>query len=48
MNPTRPRHWLIGVGEVGITDADAAIANAVHRATGKRVRDLPITPNELL
>jgi xanthine dehydrogenase YagR molybdenum-binding subunit len=36
------------VGEVGIIDADAAIANAVHRATGKRVRDLPITPNELL
>jgi CO/xanthine dehydrogenase Mo-binding subunit len=38
------------VGEVGITDADAdaAIANAVQRATGKRVRDLPITTNELL
>jgi CO/xanthine dehydrogenase Mo-binding subunit len=38
------------VGEVGITDADAdaADANAVHRATGKRVRDLPTTPTELL
>jgi xanthine dehydrogenase YagR molybdenum-binding subunit len=26
----------------------AAIANAVYHATGKRVRDLPITPDKLL
>jgi xanthine dehydrogenase YagR molybdenum-binding subunit len=37
-----------GVGELGITGAAAAIANAVFHATGKRVRDLPITLDKLL
>jgi xanthine dehydrogenase YagR molybdenum-binding subunit len=37
-----------GVGEIGITGAAAAIANAVFHATGKRVRDLPITLDKLL
>ncbi len=37
-----------GVGEIGITGVPAAIANAVYHATGKRVRDLPITPDKLL
>jgi xanthine dehydrogenase iron-sulfur cluster and FAD-binding subunit A len=37
-----------GVGEIGITSTAAAIANAVHHATGKRVRDLPITLDKLL
>jgi xanthine dehydrogenase YagR molybdenum-binding subunit len=37
-----------GVGEIGITGISAAIANAVHHATGIRVRDLPITPEKLL
>jgi xanthine dehydrogenase YagR molybdenum-binding subunit len=37
-----------GVGEIGIVGAPAAIANAVHHATGIRVRDLPITPDKLL
>jgi xanthine dehydrogenase YagR molybdenum-binding subunit len=37
-----------GVGEIGITGAAAAIANAVFHATGKRVRDLPITMDKLL
>ncbi len=37
-----------GIGEIGITGASAAIANAVYHATGKRVRDLPITPDKLL
>jgi xanthine dehydrogenase YagR molybdenum-binding subunit len=37
-----------GVGEVGIVGTAAAIANAVHHATGHRVRDLPITPAKLL
>ena len=37
-----------GVGEIGITGVAAAIANAVHHATGRRVRDLPITPDKLL
>lgn len=37
-----------GIGEIGITGITAAIANAVYHATGKRVRDLPITPDKLL
>ena len=37
-----------GIGEIGITGMAAAIANAVYHATGKRVRDLPITPDKLL
>jgi xanthine dehydrogenase YagR molybdenum-binding subunit len=37
-----------GVGEVGIVGTAAAIANAVHHATGIRVRDLPITLDKLL
>jgi xanthine dehydrogenase YagR molybdenum-binding subunit len=36
------------VGELSLTGVAAAIANAVHHATGKRVRDLPITPDKLL
>ncbi len=36
-----------GIGEIGIVGTPAAIANAVHRATGTRVRDLPITPDKL-
>jgi xanthine dehydrogenase YagR molybdenum-binding subunit len=32
-----------GIGEIGITGVAAAIANAVFNATGKRVRELPIT-----
>jgi len=37
-----------GIGEVGITGTAAAIANAVHHATGIRVRDLPIRLDKLL
>ncbi len=37
-----------GVGEIGITGAAAAIANAIYHATGKRLRDAPITPDKLL
>jgi xanthine dehydrogenase YagR molybdenum-binding subunit len=37
-----------GVGEIGITGTGAAIANAIFHATGKRIRDLPITPDKLL
>ena len=37
-----------GVGEIGITGAPAAMANAVYHATGVRVRELPITPDTLL
>ena len=37
-----------GIGEIGIVGATAAIANAIHHATGTRVRDLPITIDKLL
>lgn len=37
-----------GIGEIGTTGVLAAIANAVFNATGKRVRDLPITLDKLL
>jgi xanthine dehydrogenase YagR molybdenum-binding subunit len=37
-----------GVGEIGIVGTAAAIANAVYHATGKRVRELPITVDKLL
>jgi xanthine dehydrogenase YagR molybdenum-binding subunit len=37
-----------GIGEIGITGIVAAVANAVHHATGKRIRDLPITLDKLL
>ena len=37
-----------GVGEIGIVGTAAAIANAVYHATGKRVRDLPITLDKLM
>jgi len=35
-------------GEVGIVGVAGAIANAVFNATGKRIRELPITPEKLL
>ncbi len=37
-----------GIGEIGIVGTAAAIANAVHHATGVRVRALPITLDKLL
>jgi xanthine dehydrogenase YagR molybdenum-binding subunit len=37
-----------GLGEIGIVGVPAAIANAVYHATGKRVRELPITLDKLL
>lgn len=37
-----------GVGEIGMLGVAAAIANAVYHATGKRVRDLPLTIDKLL
>jgi xanthine dehydrogenase YagR molybdenum-binding subunit len=37
-----------GLGEIGIVGAAAAVANAVFHATGKRVRELPITIDKLL
>jgi xanthine dehydrogenase YagR molybdenum-binding subunit len=37
-----------GMGEIGITGTAAAVANAVFHATGKRVRNLPITIDKLI
>jgi xanthine dehydrogenase YagR molybdenum-binding subunit len=37
-----------GIGEIGITGVAAAVANAVYHATGRRVRELPITLDKLL
>ena len=37
-----------GLGEVGIVGVSAAIANAVYHATGRRIRSLPITIEQLL
>jgi xanthine dehydrogenase YagR molybdenum-binding subunit len=37
-----------GMGELGMVGIPAAIANAVFHATGRRVRELPITPDQLL
>jgi xanthine dehydrogenase YagR molybdenum-binding subunit len=37
-----------GLGEIGITGITAAIVNAIYHATGKRIRDLPVTPDKLL
>jgi xanthine dehydrogenase YagR molybdenum-binding subunit len=37
-----------GLGEIGIVGTAAAIGNAIFHATGKRVRDFPITIDKLL
>jgi xanthine dehydrogenase YagR molybdenum-binding subunit len=37
-----------GLGELGISGAGAAVANAIYNATGVRVRDYPITLDKLL
>jgi xanthine dehydrogenase YagR molybdenum-binding subunit len=37
-----------GIGEIGITGVAGALANAVYHATGKRVRNLPITLDKIL
>jgi xanthine dehydrogenase YagR molybdenum-binding subunit len=44
LSPTK----AMGVGELGICGASAAIANAVYNATGVRIRDYPITVDKLL
>ena len=46
-DPTMPL-GVLGAGEVGIVGVAGAVANAVHHATGRRVRDLPITLDKLL
>jgi CO/xanthine dehydrogenase Mo-binding subunit len=44
MTPTGTK----GVAEVGLAGTAAAIANAVYHATGRRIRSLPITIDQLL
>lgn len=44
INPTGAK----GLGEVGIIGTAPAIANAIYNAVGKRLRDLPITPDKIL
>ncbi|MFC4858628.1 xanthine dehydrogenase family protein molybdopterin-binding subunit [Actinophytocola glycyrrhizae] len=46
-DPTMPL-GVLGAGEVGIVGVAGAITNAVHHATGRRVRELPITLDKLL
>jgi xanthine dehydrogenase YagR molybdenum-binding subunit len=37
-----------GIGELGATGIDAAVADAVFHSTGRRIRELPITPDKLV
>ena len=46
-DPTINQLGVKGLGEIGIVGVAAAVANAVYHATGKRVRDLPITLDKL-
>lgn len=43
----RPNEDVLGAGEAAQGPAAAAIANAIYRACGKRMRQLPITPDKL-
>ena len=47
-DPTLSPVKAMGVGELGICGAAAAVANAVYNATGVRVRDYPVTIDKLL
>jgi len=37
-----------GIGEIGVTGVQAAVANAVYHATGVRVRDLPLSLDKVM
>ena len=37
-----------GIGEIGITGVGGALCNAVYHATGRRIRDLPITLDQVV
>ena len=47
-DPHMPDLGARGIGEIGIVGSPAAVANAIFHATGKRVRELPITPDKLI
>jgi CO/xanthine dehydrogenase Mo-binding subunit len=40
----RPNERSLGAGEASLGPAAAAVVNAVAKATGRRIRDLPLTP----
>ncbi len=46
-NPAHP-YGVRGVGETGIVPPIPAVANAIHGATGCRIRDLPMSPVRVL
>ncbi|MDE0664557.1 MAG: xanthine dehydrogenase family protein molybdopterin-binding subunit [Acidimicrobiaceae bacterium] len=46
-NPAHP-YGVRGVGETGIVPPIPAVANAIHDATGCRIRDLPMSPIRVL
>jgi xanthine dehydrogenase molybdenum-binding subunit len=46
-NPGHP-YGVRGVGEVPIVPPPAAVANAIYRATGKRMTELPMSPGQVL
>jgi len=46
--PDRRAHGAKRSGGIGIVVVAAKIANAVYHATGRRVRNLPVTPDKLL
>jgi CO/xanthine dehydrogenase Mo-binding subunit len=46
-NPGHP-FGVRGVGEVPIVPPPAAVANAIYRATGQRMTDLPMSPGYVL
>jgi CO/xanthine dehydrogenase Mo-binding subunit len=46
-NPTHP-FGVRGVGEVPIVPPAAALANAIYRATGVRMTELPMNPPALV
>jgi nicotinate dehydrogenase subunit B len=45
--PNRPGQPFLGSGETGQGPAAASIANAIANATGKRLRDLPLTQKRI-
>ncbi|HUD33277.1 MAG TPA: aldehyde oxidoreductase molybdenum-binding subunit PaoC [Variovorax sp.] len=48
VDPTVSPMKAKGVGELGLSGVAAAVANAVHNATGVRIRDYPVTVEKLL